>query len=146
MVIKNSRNSNKKIKLCAFYKKRLENSTSAAYNEFIVEKGGAFMFKNMVAKFTVLGLIFSLCSPCCLVFAQQPDRQALVAALQAGTAKTLRISINDQEVQLEIPEGTTTLAQLRQFAFGVFYQIGLNSDRSSEEATHFANFAVSNLF
>lgn len=79
------------------------------------------MFKNMVETFTLLGLLFSLCSPCCLAFAQQQDRQALVDALQAGTAKTLRISINDQEVQLEIPEGTTTLAQLRQFAFDVFY-------------------------
>ena len=104
------------------------------------------MFKNMVTKFAALGLIFSLCASCRLTYAQQPDRQALVDALQAGTAKTLTISINDQKVQLEIPEGTTTLAQLRQFAFGVFYQIGLNSDRSSEEATHFANFAVSNLF
>ncbi len=102
------------------------------------------MFKNTVAKFAVLGLIFSLCSPCCLAFAQQPDRQARVDALQAGTSKYLTITINDQEVQLEIPEGTT-LAQLRRFAFDVFYQIGLNSDRSSEEATHFANTVVSNL-
>ncbi len=103
------------------------------------------MFKNTVAKFAVLGSIFSLCAPCCLASAQQPDRQTLVDALQAGTAKYLTITINDQEVRLNIPEGTTTLAQLRQFAFDVFYQIGLNSDRSTEEAAHFANFAVSNL-